>query len=812
MKIITQSFDVVVLGGGLAGFAAAVSAARHGAKTVLVQDRPVLGGNSSSEVRVTPHGAGRHHPYAAETGLMAEALAAERLRCHVQPMENGWTNSQWDLALYDICLRTPNLTLHLNTTLCDVLLSDGARGTDLDPGDEKITKDKGYFERPALNTARRIAAVECRVANAETLLVLEGKQFIDCTGDGLCAHLAGCSWRWGSEAAAEFGELHAPSKANTLTMGSSLQFYCHDAGRPVPFVAPPWAVKIDDPDFFWGRGGRAPTEPRGGYWWLEIGVPYDTIHDNETIRRELTAWTLGVWDWMKNKDAWMKDRCANHVLDWIGQVPGKRESRRILGRHFITENELRLANAFPDEIGYGGWFLDLHTPGGLLAEHAEPAASEGYSAHSLERAKGHVGPYGLPLRILQSRDIDNLGFAGRNVSATKAALGSIRVMLTCGVLGQAIGAAAAIATRRGVGVAELAGDAVAELQDLLLRDGCFLPNVARPVAGDLMQAATLSAGSSARSGVSPTITVAAAERPAKRALNQPSDLAQIIPVAGRRLEAVNLCLSLDWAGPVSVPVVLRRVRSLWNYDQDDGEILARETLKVLPGIARWHRWQVGIDLPADTESGGLLRLEFQMEKPGRLFWEPAEQPIIAAPAYYLLPCRDPARRGERYRRHGESGGSFAFATEPTMPFFEPANVLRAPNRPFTDAGMWRSDPSAGLPQAIEARWSSPRMIGRIELHFPGRLEDEISTRPPLYVDPDIARDYHIEALVAGEWRSLASVTENFQHHRLHSLNEAVPVSALRLTITATNGGASASLATFRAFAEPAGYPDPWDAA
>ena len=139
MKKHFLQFDVVVLGGGLAGFAAAVSAARHGAKTALVQDRPVLGGNSSSEIRVTPHGAGRHHPCANETGLMAEALLAERRRCHVVPMENAWTNSQWDMALYDICKRTENLTLHLNTTLVDVLLDDGTRGSTLDPDDETVT-------------------------------------------------------------------------------------------------------------------------------------------------------------------------------------------------------------------------------------------------------------------------------------------------------------------------------------------------------------------------------------------------------------------------------------------------------------------------------------------------------------------------------------------------------------------------------------------------------------------------------------------------------------------------------------------------
>jgi hypothetical protein len=809
MKNVKEEFDVVVLGGGLAGFAAAVAAARHGARTALVQDRPVLGGNSSSEVRVTPHGAGRHHPYAAETGLMAEALAAERQRCHVEPMNNAWTNSQWDLALYDVCLRTPGLRLFLNTTLIDVLLEDGTRGSTLDPENRAVCSAKGYFERPALNPCRRIAAVECRAANAEVQLTLTGKHFIDCTGDAVCAHLAGASWRWGSEAAGEFGEIHAPAVANSHTMGSSIQFYCHDAGRPVPFVPPPWAQKIDDPDFFWGKGGRMPYEPRGGFWWIEIGVPYNTVHDNETIRAELTAWTLGIWDWMKNKDVWMKDKCANYVLDWIGQVPGKRESRRVMGRHFIHENELTIGHVFPDEIGHGGWYLDLHTPGGLLAENSEPMAAEGYAAHSIERAKGHVGPYGIPLRCLLSRDLDNLAMAGRNISATKAALGSLRVMQTCGVMGQAIGTAAALATRAAMELGALNDQIVGQVQDLLLRDGVFLPHIGRPVRGDLVPSAALTATSQATFA-----TTGCARPPANKTepspLKQTFDLAQSIPVAGPRLEKISLCLSLDWPGAVRVPVTLRQVDSIWDYDRSAGAVLAEAVLTVRPGVAQWIEWPLALDLPRAPCECGYVRLELRMNHPGRLTWEPAPCPVPGCVAYYLMPGGAPGSRGERYRRHSETPGTtFALAVEPPQNVFPVDHIARPHNRPFRDTGMWRSDPAEALPQTVEARWSAPQTIRQIELHFPGNLLTELSTRPPLYADPDIARDYHIEALMGDAWRRVAEAAGNFQHHRLHTLPEPVVASALRLVITATNGSPSASLANLRVFTAPGDYPDPW---
>lgn len=799
--------EVVVIGGGLAGFAAAVAAARHGAKTILVQDRAVLGGNSSSEIRVTPHGAGLHHQYATETGLMSEASLAERSRCHIQPMENAWTNSQWDLALYDICQRTPNLTLQMNTTLTDVILEDGTRGSTLDPDDRLVSTDAGYMERPAINPSSRIIAVECSVANAETLLRIQGKQFIDCTGDGLCAHLAGCSWRWGSESADEFNETHAPTEPNSLTMGSSLQFYCQDVGKPVPFKAPPWAKKIDDSDFFYGGTGREPKNPRGGFWWIEIGAPYNTIHDNETIREELTEWTLGVWDWMKNKDPIMRERCANYVLDWVGQLPGKRESRRIMGKYFINENDLKLERAFEDEIGHGGWFIDLHTPGGLLAENAEPGAATGYDGHNIEAAKGHVGPYGIPLGILQSCDIDNLGFAGRDVSASKAALGSIRVMQTCGVLGQAIGTAAAVAVRGGDDLTDLSSEQVGVVQNLLRRDGVFLPNVSTPIEGDLVPSGALLASSEEQFGGS-SVDVPSSSECAARPHKQPADLAQCFPVAGPRLDTIQLCMSLNAKAAIEVPVVLRHVASIWNYDQADGEILAEGTITVKLGVAQWSRWDVDLDLPAALRAGGYVRLEVLMAAPGDLHWEFATKTELACPGYYLLPCADPAKRGERYRRiFGVE--TYGFSVEPAMPAFVAANAGKGHHRPFVDSGMWRSDPAAAMPQALTCRWDSPQQVQQVDVQFGGNLEYELCRNAPLSVDAEIVRDYEVHVEVDGAWRTVATITDNFQLNRFHQLESAVLASAVRIQILATNGSPSASVASFRVFGELGDYPDPW---
>ena len=500
MKRVEETFDVVVCGGGLAGFCAAVAAARGGARTALVHNRPVFGGNSSSEIGVTPHGAAAFHAYARETGIISELLIQERSLNHAEIYENGWTNSVWDMVLYDMAVETPNLTLHMNTDFFDVVMEGDAEPRGLLEAAEEASLEFGFYHRPSRNEpGTRIAAVIARVQNAELELKLNASTFIDCTGDGLVADRAGCEWRMGSESREEFNEPHAPEKSSADTMGSSIHFRCRDVGRPVPYKAPDWAVHHEDAGYFYDQG-RIPKEERGGYWWLEIGVPYHTIHDNEDIRHELTRHALGVWEWMKNHDPVMKEKTKNYALDWIGQVPGKRESRRILGRYFVTEHDVLEKTVFEDEVAFGGWFVDLHTPGGLLAQHAEKsAATDGgeYNTFSDYMVKSYCGPYGIPLRACIAKDVDNLMMAGRCISSTHAALGTMRVMATTALIGQACGTAAAYGSAHGVRLDDLSsGEAIRTIQQTLLRDGCFLPNARSEDDLDLARMAQASASSS----------------------------------------------------------------------------------------------------------------------------------------------------------------------------------------------------------------------------------------------------------------------------------------------------------------------------
>jgi hypothetical protein len=792
MKQIEEVYDVVVCGGGMSGFCAAVAAARHGAKTCLVQDRPVLGGNASSEIRVTVHGSACHHAFARETGILGEVLRAERGANHLTPNENGWINSVQDMALYDIALNEPNLALRLNTRLSDVLLSDGRWSIDRLGEWPAAHAEKGYYERPACQQGLSVEAVRCVVANAETELRLRAPLFIDCTGDALLAHLAGCEWRMGSESRVDTGEIHAAFEASADTMGNSIHIRCVDTGRPSPFTPPAWAVKQRDPDYFY-KQGRVPNDPQGGYWWIEIGVPWHTIHDNETIRHELTRHALGVWDWMKNHDPVMKERCKHFALDWIGQVPGKRESRRVMGLHLLNENELQAREVFPDECAYGGWFIDLHTPGGLLAATSEPASAVGYNDQLKDIALKYIGPYGIPLRSLLCKDVPNLALAGRNLSVTHAALGTVRVMGTCGLMGQAVGTLAALAGGRSFHDAWR--DRVAPLQQTLLRDGCFLPNHRNRDPADLARAATASADSSFR--VAGCGAQEAAEDQNLREWTHRWARGREIPAGefpcqwlfldGSPLARVGVDLRNADGQTRRCTVRLRKVASIWDYD---------------PNGQGGPIWESELELPAGHEG---------------LCWMDAAVSVPAAGCHRLeisgdegVFCRLSARQIAGFcagRKIGSGkynwlrmAGNLAFHLDPPQAVFGPEQVLSGVTRPHTQTNHWLGDPSRPLPQAFELRWPAPVGISTVELTFPTQWLMEPHWENPFYVPPHIARAYRVQVWEKGAWRDLVRETDNRKERRRHALETPVRCDRLRLLVEETHGARSAGLAEIRALA------------
>jgi FAD dependent oxidoreductase len=769
VKTITESHDIVVCGGGLAGFCAAVAAARSGARTCLIHNRPVLGGNSSSEVGVTPHGAAAFHAYARETGIISEALIEERAANHAEIYENGWTNSVWDMVLYNIAVTTPGLTLHLNTDI------------------------RGVEKRDQ----RNIAAVLAVVQNAEIDLRLEGKTFIDCTGDGIVADGAGCEWRMGSEGRDEFNEPHAPEKSSSDTMGNSIHFLCRDMGRPVPFKAPDWAVKHEDASYFYQQG-RLPKDVRGGFWWIEIGVPYHTIHDSETIRHELTRHALGVWDWMKNKDPLTKDKCANYALDWIGQVPGKRESRRIIGRHFMTEHDIINKTVFPDEIAFGGWFVDLHTPGGLLAKTSEPSAAAGghddeYDTFSDYSAMSYCGPYGIPLRILMARDLDNLMMAGRNVSVTHAALGTVRVMGTTALMGEAAGITAAIGLEKGHSFDQLVTEDIGEIQQRLLANGCFLPNSRNQDEHDLARTAKITSTSDMPvHGVEPQTPAfhpglaVWRDQPQYQIERLETRRGQLVASHGGRIETIQLFLSNDSETAAPLEVELHLAEHIWDYRAEPGTPLAKAVLTVPPGGPHWIAWPTALDLPA-LEPGSFLRIDALSNK--SVLWHASGKIIPGHMAMYAI-------SPNRMRRYG-NGHTLSYRISPEQRPFDAAQVVSGVTRPHRATNQWVSDPAQPLPQALELAWENPQALGEVQLVFPGHLIREYHAYAPFYRDAQCPRDYAIEIPADGGWQRLVEVRDNYQRLRKHPLPSGTRTARLRVVVTATNGDPSAAIIEVR---------------
>ena len=412
---------------------AALAAARHGAQVVLMQDRAVLGGNASSECRVGISGAARGGiPHMRETGIL------EELR-----LENLYRNPHdvfavQDTVYYEKVRFEPNITLLMNCT-CTGATMDGSL----------------------------IASISGWQMSSETQHVVNAGVFADCSGDSILAPLTGAEYRVGREARSEFGESIAPEHADGHTMGMSLLFKSRHYDTPQPFEPPDWAYRFE-------RCEDLPYGERGhdiwpmGYWWIELGGEQDSIHDSEAIRDELLRIVYGVWDHLKNHCR-HKDRVTNDALDWIGFVPGKRESRRYVGDHIVTENDIRAEGRFRDMVAYGGWTMDDHDPAGFWSVRTPRPSTVFHPCPS---------PYGIPYRAMYSRNIDNLMFAGRNISCTHAAMSSTRVMATCAVIGQAVGTAAAIASERGIAPRQV-GEYIHELQQRLLRDDCYLPWVAQ---------------------------------------------------------------------------------------------------------------------------------------------------------------------------------------------------------------------------------------------------------------------------------------------------------------------------------------------
>lgn len=458
MKIdLTQlQTDILVAGGGPAGISCALAAARCGAKVILCQDRPVLGGNASSEVRmhiVGANGMSEGIPLQCEA---REGGIVEEIRLYQCVQNPQRSPSMMDLGLYDLCRQEPNLTLMLNTTVTRADVKDG-----------------------------RIQKIAAERLSTNDRFEISANIFVDSTGDGALGYSAGAAYSMGREAQSEYSESLAPKKGDTKTLGSTLLFQARRHPSPMPFSPPSWARKFSVESLKHRPFGQPGLDLNleYGFWWLEWGGELDTIKDNEIIRDELLAALMGVWDFIKNDS---EVDAENWALEWCGFLPGKRESRRFHGRHMLSEQDLIQSRAFPDSIATGGWPIDTHPPGGIDAIDEMPCTQSPLPYL-----------YDIPLSSCIAEDIENLMFAGRNISATHIAFASTRVMATCSAVGQGVGTAAAYAVQKEIDPSDIPSDPKANLQirQQLLRDDAMLLGCQNDDPRDLARKATVQASS-----------------------------------------------------------------------------------------------------------------------------------------------------------------------------------------------------------------------------------------------------------------------------------------------------------------------------
>ncbi|MCC7491702.1 MAG: FAD-dependent oxidoreductase [Fimbriimonadaceae bacterium] len=707
--------EVVVVGGGVAGALAAIAAARHGASVALIQDRPVLGGNASEEVRVGVAGAAINQMRGWREGGLVEEARREAL-----------AHGNWSKGLAAMAAAEPRLALFLSTRCSGAMVVDG-----------------------------QITAVEGIEALTSRRLTVRGKLFVDATGDGTLGALAGAEYRVGREAREVYDESIAPATADRQTLGSTLLYGLRDTGIAAPFKPPAWARQFPDEASLPHRNHAG----GGAFWWCEYGNRRDTIADAELIRDELLKIVYGVWDHLKNHCV-QSPEFERHAFSWVGTVAGKRESRRLLGDYVMTQHDIQGGRRFADQVAYGGWPIDLHVD---IDDPGPPNIFVG------------VPLYTIPFRSLYSRNIGNLLLAGRDISVSHVALGSVRVMATCGLMGQAAGTAAAFCAATGLSPRQLGQQRIGELQQRLLRDDAGLLDLPLRELDNLAQRATVTASSSV------------ASRPFRREQVQPAtlhtghcDRAAILPAPAGRLRTATLLLVNSSQAPLPATVELRPLAA--------GVVTATPPVATLTRPVPPGRHWVQFDLDADL--GGAPWLAVILRQAKELSWPLTNNaPPHVSRAWYNPGAQDWNPAGEFY----------CVVTDPAPPEVSGAAAAKVTDgwsrAQGDDYAGWLSDPAQPLPAHVELRWPTPQRVTRVEVLFDPNYDEQY---PRKLVAPELVRDYRLLGEVEGQWVELAAVRDNYQPFRRHAW-AAQRLSALRLEILRTGGDPAARVFELRAY-------------
>lgn len=385
-------YDLVVVGAGMAGMCAAVSAARLGMKVALLNDRPILGGNNSSEIRVHLGGMIEVEPYPELGGTLKEFAPVKQ--GNAQPAENYMDARKMDWIKAE-------KNVHL------------------------FTNQRAFYINKENN---KITSIITQHIETGEQSIFHAPLFVDCTGDGTIGYLAGADWRMGREASDEFGESRGQEKADEMTMGTSVQWYSNEDSKPSTFPAFNYGVTFNQ---------QNAEHVTMGEWTWETGMNKNQITDFEQIRDYGMLVIYANWSYLKNAPETRKEY-AHRKLGWVAYIAGKRESRRLMGDYILSQQDLEKNIEHEDGSAITTWSCDLHEP--------DPANTANFPGQEFKATTKHlvIYPTTIPYRCLYSRNIENLFMAGRNISQTHVALGATRVMRTTAMMGEVVGMAASI--------------------------------------------------------------------------------------------------------------------------------------------------------------------------------------------------------------------------------------------------------------------------------------------------------------------------------------------------------------------------------
>ena len=757
MEIIKS--DLTVIGGGIAGMCAAVAAARHGLTVTLINDRPVLGGNASSEVGVGICGSGHQGMSASvwskEGGLVDEIRQMTRW---FSPQDGKNNNQAKDTAYFEFIYGEPNITLHLNTLAVDVELDNA-----------------------------RIIAVKAHQMGTEKEFRLESALYIDASGDGAIARKAGAPYLYGREGRDQFGESKAPEKADTLTMGSTMMHSVEDTGAPAVYRAPKFAqppvydiekngllanLKDADPTKFRPWSPIAKTD-----WFWEFGGQKDTIGQSEDVALEIRQFIYALFNQVKNVEK--TPESANMMLGRIPPVQGKRETRRFIGDHVLTQNDISAKTAFADAVAVGGWPMDIHAPYGIF---------DGAPASDFFQVPGM---FNIPFRSLYSKNIDNLMLAGRNISATHVAFSSTRVMGTGGAMGQAVGMAAALCQKHHLMPRDIARQHATELQVALVKDDQTIVGV--PESVGLAQNCRVTASS--------TLAFGNTKGTEDRVLKL--DYGLVLPFPGERLDSLEVWLTntTDQEQTLSIKVMGGQYKETF---------IAEGLVKTLDfAVPARHEgwWKLTLDLTrssfacfADTKAylvfqrnpalslktsswlpvgvGSLLfhrRADNQVSSRELAKTDPKSALALAFSHEHITHDTKPLDEAKTgYAGFDRTSFNLCFRHVTPSPIgYGPENVLDGWGRPYGSTSLWVADQADKKP-VLTLTSDAPLKASELRVGFNSTLESDRNDR----ISPDLIRHYQVTTTDAQGRSSTLTVRDN--HKRLNCLK--VPSDLVKVEI------------------------------